>query len=65
MGSGDLDPIPEGEEGGEEDEPDEAQPPLTIDARVKDLLYKVHVNLGHPRLPLFIRVLRGAHVRPE
>eukprot|EP00959_Pyramimonas_sp_CCMP1952_P243400 5087667-Pyramimonas_sp.AAC.1 len=32
---------------------------------MKRLIHKVHVNLGHPRKEIFLKVLRAAHARPE
>ncbi|CAK0801137.1 unnamed protein product [Prorocentrum cordatum] len=55
----------EGARAGEVDTGTAAEPPLEVDARVRGLVQEVHVNLGHPRVPLFLRILRAAHAKKE
>ena len=47
------------------DEQPESSPPMEITARVKALVQKLHVNLGHPQTEQFIEVLRAAQSKPE
>eukprot|EP00959_Pyramimonas_sp_CCMP1952_P297897 6231581-Pyramimonas_sp.AAC.1 len=44
---------------------DPADKPLEITARIKEMIERVHVNLGHPRNEVFTQVLRAAQARPE
>ena len=50
----------------EEDErPDAVAIPCALSPKEKNLVHKVHVNLGHPSRSDFIRVMRMARARPE
>eukprot|EP00959_Pyramimonas_sp_CCMP1952_P211250 4421223-Pyramimonas_sp.AAC.1 len=39
--------------------------PFEIAPKVRRLIHKVHVNLGHPHKDVFLKVLRGAQAKPE
>eukprot|EP00959_Pyramimonas_sp_CCMP1952_P325408 6811026-Pyramimonas_sp.AAC.1 len=39
--------------------------PFEITPKVRRLIHKMHVNLGHPHKDVFLKVLRGAQAKPE
>eukprot|EP00959_Pyramimonas_sp_CCMP1952_P434554 9099305-Pyramimonas_sp.AAC.1 len=55
----------EGEGQGQDREQQEVESAMEITPKVQDTFYNIHVNLGHPSVDNFAKVLTAAQAKPE